>query len=254
MKMNSVATSSASRSEGEFVRLGVGRPHERRPRPPDQREHQHRLAEAAPGQVAREQRRDLGDREHEHQVPEQLDRAGAPLRRGRRSCASALSHASWRTAVARRSASAGAARAAWPAPSSCRASRARSRRSGGTPASRPSPARPAARGRGRGRRARYAARGDARSLRCEPSSSRCSAIAARRSGAGPSSSSRLASRWVRRISSSRSVARRAAALARAAEGEPVPRLGERDEARPAAGAVGGEHRADPVRRACRPRR
>ena len=71
------------RSVRESLVLGVGRPHERRPRPPHQRQDQHRLAEPRPARLVGQQRRHLGDREHEHQVPQQLDRAGPPL--GRRS-------------------------------------------------------------------------------------------------------------------------------------------------------------------------
>ncbi len=62
-----------------------------------------------------------------------------------------------------------------------------------------------------------------------------------------SSASRLASRWERRMSSSRSVARRAWRADReTAEGDRVPRLSEGDLARAAAVAMGRQHRTDPI--------
>ncbi len=264
------------------ARLRVGRPHERRPRPPDEREDEHRASEPAPGEVVGEQRGHLRDREHEHEVPQQLERARAPLVEARRRGGSARSRAGPDVSSAQRrsvvrQAQWCAARARRRLPRAVRAP-ARSHRAGARRASTPSRHARAARGcgpdrRGAGRYGRVAdaakrAQGCARGLQlrarapaaarapgcgaaaCSAArrsiSARCSAIAAPRSDAGPSSSSRLASRCVRRMSSSRSVARRARLLALLREREPVPRLGERDEVGPAAGAMGGEHRADPA--------
>ena len=44
------------------------------PRPPERREHEHPVEHPVPGRVVREQARDLGDREHEDEVKEELER------------------------------------------------------------------------------------------------------------------------------------------------------------------------------------
>ena len=44
------------------------------PRPPERREHEHPAEDSTPRRVVREQDRDLGDREHEDQVEEELER------------------------------------------------------------------------------------------------------------------------------------------------------------------------------------
>ena len=64
---------------GRVRGLGIGDPGECRPCPPDQREHQHRAPEVRPRQVVCEQGGDAGDREHEHEVPQQLDLGAAAL-------------------------------------------------------------------------------------------------------------------------------------------------------------------------------
>ena len=56
----------------------VREPRVRRPRPPERRQDEHPAAQAVPVRVVRHQRGDLGDREDEHQVEEQLER-GYPL-------------------------------------------------------------------------------------------------------------------------------------------------------------------------------
>ena len=56
---------------------GVGRPG-----PPERREHEHPSEDAVPGRVVREQLRGLGDREHEHQVEEELERGDLVLEVG----------------------------------------------------------------------------------------------------------------------------------------------------------------------------
>ena len=57
----------------------VGEPGVGAPRPPERGEHQHALPQALPGRVLSHQRRDLGQREHEDQVEEQLERGHALL-------------------------------------------------------------------------------------------------------------------------------------------------------------------------------
>ncbi len=57
----------------------IRHPDERRPCPPDQRQHEHRAPETGPGGVMRKQPDHLRDRKREHQVPQQLHRAGTPL-------------------------------------------------------------------------------------------------------------------------------------------------------------------------------
>ena len=49
------------------------------PRPPERREHEHPAEDPAPRRVVREQDRDLGDREHEDQVEEELERSDLVL-------------------------------------------------------------------------------------------------------------------------------------------------------------------------------
>jgi len=58
---------------------GVREPGVTRPRPPDRREDQQPATEAAPGEVARHELGDLGDREHDDEVEEQLERRDALL-------------------------------------------------------------------------------------------------------------------------------------------------------------------------------
>ena len=53
---------------------GVGEPGVAGPRPPDRRQHQHPLAEALPGRVGGHQAGDLGEREDEDEVEEELER------------------------------------------------------------------------------------------------------------------------------------------------------------------------------------
>ena len=53
---------------------GVRQPGIADPRPPQRREHEQPVAEAAPGRVVGHQRRDLREREHEHEIEEQLER------------------------------------------------------------------------------------------------------------------------------------------------------------------------------------
>jgi hypothetical protein len=60
---------------GRIGRRRVCRPDERRLRPPHEREHDHRAAGALPAEVGSEQRCHLRYREHEHEVPQQSNRA-----------------------------------------------------------------------------------------------------------------------------------------------------------------------------------
>ena len=49
------------------------------PRPPERREHEHSAEDSTPRRVVREHDRDLGDREHEDQVEEELERGDLML-------------------------------------------------------------------------------------------------------------------------------------------------------------------------------
>jgi hypothetical protein len=49
------------------------------PRPPERREDEHSAKDSTPCRVVREQARDLGDREHEHEVEEELERGDLVL-------------------------------------------------------------------------------------------------------------------------------------------------------------------------------
>ena len=59
----------------------VGQPRERRPAPPQRGEHEQPLADRGPREVVRHQARHARDREHEHEVEEQLERRDALLGR-----------------------------------------------------------------------------------------------------------------------------------------------------------------------------